>query len=497
MMRRNFSALAETVFDVLVVGGGIFGAGIARDAALRGLRVALIDKADFASGTSSRSSKLIHGGFRYLEQAAYRLVMESCRERQVLQKIAPHLVKPLPFLLPVYQDDPRSLGKMRIGMALYDALALYRNTARHRGLSAEATLGKEPALAKQGLRGSIMYYDCQEDDARFCVENVLHAVQLGALCLNYCQLTGFVSHNGSIVAAKAEDRISSESTEIRAKCFINAAGPWVDRVAGLAGVNNSYLKPTKGVHVLLPRLTEHHAIAFQAKRDGRIMFALPWNNCTIVGTTDTDYSGNPDDVHAEAADIEYILAEVHALFPDLRVDHSDVITTFAGLRPLLHQGNGTNPSSRSREWQIIHHGENFMSIAGGKYTTYRAEAQKIVDELLRKLGEKPRQCQTATTPLPAHATIADQLLADSPKVYASDIRRACEAELATSVDDVMRRRTSLALSRFGGPQTAAAVARIMTPCMGWSETQMRASLQDYLDQWESSRNATLSPQTAA
>ena len=489
MMRRNFPALGEEVFDVLIVGGGIFGAGIARDAALRGLRVALIDKADFASGTSSRSSKLIHGGFRYLEQAAYRLVMESCRERQILQRIAPHLVKPLPFLLPVYQGDQRSLGKMRIGMALYDALALYRNTARHRGLSPTATVEKEPQLAKQGLRGSIMYYDCQEDDARFCVENVLHAVQLGAVALNYCELSSFVSQNESIVAARVEDRLGAGSIEVRARCFINAAGPWVDRVAGLAGARDSYLKPTKGVHILLPKLTDHHAIAFQAKRDGRIMFVLPWNDCSIVGTTDTDYSGNPDDVHAEPADIEYILAEVRALFPDVRVDFSDVITTFAGLRPLLHQGNGANPSARSREWQIIHHGDSFMSIAGGKYTTYRAEAQKIVDELLRKLREKPRECKTAQIPLPTHPLIADQLIADSPTVYASHIRRACEAEFATSVDDVMRRRTSLALSRFGGAETAATVAQIMASTLGWTETQMRASLQHYLAQHESSLTA--------
>src|SRR2546421_3688829 len=476
MMRRNLYALGTEVFDVLVVGGGIFGAGIARDAALRGLRVALIDKADFASGTSSRSSKLIHGGFRYLEQAACRLVMESCRERQVLRNMAPHLVKPLPFLLPVYQGDKRSLGKMRVGMALYDALALYRNYARHRGLSARATVDQEPNLARTGLLGSILYWDCQEDDARFCVENILHAVRLGAVCVNYCELSGFVRSGESIAAASVEDRIGHEKTEVRAKCFINAAGPWVDRVAGLAGAGNSYLKPTKGVHILLPKLSEHHAIAFQAKRDGRIMFVLPWNDCSIVGTTDTDYSGAPDDVRAEAADIEYILSEVHALFPEAKVDYGDIITTFAGLRPLLYTGNGSKPSARSREWQIIHHGSNFMSIAGGKYTTYRAEAEKIVDELLNMLGQKPRECVTDQTPLPPPVSDADQLIADAPKVYASDIRRACEEELAISVDDVMRRRTSLALSRFGGPETAAMVAGVLGACAGWGDVQVCGSL---------------------
>src|SRR5207245_985079 len=292
-----------------------------------------------------------------------------------------------------------------------DGLALYRNYARHRGLSASATIGKEPHLAKQGLLGSILYYDCQEDDARFCVENILHAAQLGTVCVNYCELSGFVSQNDSIVAATVEDRTGHAALEVRAKCFINGAGPWVDRVAGLAGAGNSYLKPTKGVHILLPRLTEHHAIAFQAKRDGRIMFVLPWNDCTIVGTTDTDYKGDADDVRADAADIDYILREVHALFPEARVDYGDIITTFAGLRPLLHSGNGSQPSARSREWRIIHHGSNFMSIAGGKYTTYRAEAERIVDELLNKLGQKARECVTAKSPLPPPTSDPDQLIA--------------------------------------------------------------------------------------
>jgi glycerol-3-phosphate dehydrogenase len=497
MMRRIFSALGDEMFDVLVVGGGIFGAGIARDAVLRGLRVALIDKGDFASGTSSRSSKLIHGGFRYLEQGACRLVMESCRERQVLRNMAPHLVRPMPFLLPVYQGDRRTLGKMRVGMALYDALALYRNHARHRGLSASATAAMEPHLARQGLVGSILYYDCQEDDARFCIENILHAGQLGAVCVNYCELTGFVSRDDRIVAATVTDRIGHGSLEIRAKSFINAAGPWVDQVAGLAGAGNSYLRPTKGVHILLPRLTEHHAITFQGKRDGRIMFIMPWNDCTLVGTTDTDFRGDANDVRADAADLDYLLSEVRALLPDAKVDYSDIITTFAGLRPLLHNGNNSQPSARSREWQIIHHGANFMSIAGGKYTTYRAQAEKIVDALLQKLRQHARAATTAITPLPVHPANPDQLLAEAPKVYASDIRRACEEEMAMTVEDVMRRRTSLALSRFAGPETAGAVARIMANCMSWSESQMRSSLQQYLNQWESSRAAAIMPNTAA
>src|SRR4051794_25092164 len=254
-MKRDLDALAGRHFDLLVLGGGITGAGVALDAALRGLRVALVDKGDFASGTSSRSSKLIHGGFRYLEQGALRLVMESCHERQVLQRIAPHLVKQTPFLLPVYRLDPRSLGKMRLGMAIYDALAFYRDS-RHRTLSTAVTLSKEPKLARRGLMGAILYHDCQEDDARLCVENVLHAAKLGAVCLNYCEVLNFVKRQERIVAVKVEDAIGHESLEIEAKCFINAAGPWVDRVAGLNGAQRPMLRPTKGVHILLPKLTE-------------------------------------------------------------------------------------------------------------------------------------------------------------------------------------------------------------------------------------------------
>jgi glycerol-3-phosphate dehydrogenase len=470
-MIRDLQALSAGEFDVLVVGGGILGAGVAHDAALRGLNVALIDKGDFASGTSSRSSKLIHGGFRYLEQRAFGLVAESCRERQILRQIAPHLVKPQSFVLPVYDGDRRSLWQMRWGMRLYDLLARYRNVARYQALSPERVLMKEPMLGRAGLRGGILFYDCQEDDARFCLENVHHAAECGAVCANYCELTGFVTQGDKLVAGKVTDRLGMDLFEIRARTFINAAGPWVQRVASLPALagESIALSPTKGVHLVLPKLTEQHGIIFQARRDGRFLFVVPYAGGSLVGTTDTDFAGNADEVRAESPDVEYLLDEVRALMPQAKLDMTDVITTTAGVRALL-KADAQTPSSRSREHRIARHGQNLISVAGGKYTTYRAIAEEVVD----LIAEAP--CRTATTPLPNHAPSADDL--------ASRVTYACEQEMAMTVNDVMRRRTTLALGPEGGStEVAERVARVMAAAHGWNEELMRWHLNEYQEEW--------------
>ncbi|MGA2605484.1 MAG: glycerol-3-phosphate dehydrogenase/oxidase, partial [Verrucomicrobiia bacterium] len=277
-MNRDLLALSGQYFDLLVIGGGIFGAGVARDAALRGLRVALIEKSDFASGTSSCSSKLIHGGFRYLQQRDFRLVFEACRERHILQRTAPHLVRPLPFLFPIYQGGHISLTKLRLGMSLYDWLALRRNVATHRTVSVERTLMNEPSLSRQGLRGAVAFYDCQEDDARLCIDQILHAAELGASCINYCKLTGFVTREDRIVAARVRDEVGSCTFEISARVFINAAGPWVEQVCALTpfDARAARLSPAKGIHLVMPRLTRQHAIVFEARSDHRILFVIPW-----------------------------------------------------------------------------------------------------------------------------------------------------------------------------------------------------------------------------
>lgn len=485
-MKRDLAALSGQTFDLLVIGGGIFGAGVARDAALRGLRVALIDKADFASSASSCSSKLIHGGFRYLEQYAFGLVAEACRERRILQLIAPHLVRPLPFLLPVYEGDPRSFAKIRLGMTLYDLMARYQNVAPHQSLSPDAALVRESSLARHGLRGAVLFYDCQEDDARFCLENVLHAAVCGAVCANYCEAAGFVTRGNRIAAARVTNQLGgSEAFEIAAHAFVNAAGPWVEAVADLCGFNGHRvaLSPAKGVHLLLPRLTQQHAIAFQSRRDGRILFVIPWGEYSIVGTTDADWRGDPARVRAEPADIDYLLAEVRTVLPGGSARSSEIITTFAGIRALLRSGI-VNPSRRSREHRVVRHGENLVSIAGGKYTTYRAIAEEAVDLVCRLLGTRAAPCRTAEVPLPEHRPPSSkERIADAPAVYASDIDHACEHEMAVTVSDVMRRRTGLALSRHGGTETAAAVAELMAPLLGWSDDQKKRSLQQYLNEW--------------
>jgi glycerol-3-phosphate dehydrogenase len=481
-MRRDTSALAGEQFDLLIIGGGIVGAGIARDAALRGLRAALVDQGDFASGTSSRSSKLIHGGFRYLEQRAFHLVAESCRERAILQRIAPHLVRPVPFLLPVYDDSPRSLLTMRIGMTLYDLLALYRNTAPHRTLSADATLAVEPNLRMQGLRGAIRYYDCAEDDARFCVENILHAADLGAVCNNYCKVIA-MSHEGDRIASvRLRDELVGNEFETRARVIVNATGPWIERVASLRGTDTSSsvrLSATKGVHLLLPAITKEHAIAIQSA-DRRILFIIPWHDCSIVGTTDTDFSGDPATVQAADEDIEYLLTEISRAV-QRPITRAEVITTFAGVRPLLAAG-ATDPSARSREHRIVRQSENLITIAGGKYTTYRKIAEEAVDEVYRILGQPSPRCRTSHEMIPvrSHAR-SGELLCQQPEVFESDVLEACREEMATSIADVMWRRTGLALSRCGGEATARSVATLLASELNWDEAGAHRSVERFLD----------------
>jgi glycerol-3-phosphate dehydrogenase len=481
MTKRNLAALADREFDVLVIGGGIFGAGVARDAALRGLRVALIEQSDFASATSGRSSKLIHGGFRYLAQRDFKLVFEACRERNILQRIAPHLVRPLPFLFPVYEGGPVSLIKLRLGMTLYDWLALYRNVAPHRTLSPEEALSREPALSRTGLLGAVEFYDCQEDDARMCIENVLDAAERGAVCANYCALTGFEMRDDRIVAAKVCDQLATNSFQIGARVFVNAAGPWVDKICSLTsfGAKQPLISPTKGVHLVLPKLTQEHAVAFFSRCDGRVLLVIPWGNCSLIGTTDTDFRGDPGEVRAEHADVEYLLNEVRGLFPDKSISETDIVTTTAGVRALLRSDVGT-PSARSREHRVVQQGHNLLSIAGGKYTTYRLIAQQTVDSVISILNASAAPCHTAEVPLPNRRPAAGgEKISESPPVFASDIIHACEQEMAITLGDVMRRRTQLALSRNGGAETVGHVARLMASVLHWNEEKERAQIDRY------------------
>ena len=485
-MNRDLLALSGQYYDLLVVGGGIFGAAVARDAALRGLRVALVEKSDFASGTSSVSSKLIHGGFRYLQQHDFRLVFEACRERHILQRTVPHLVRPLPFVFPIYEGDEISLTKLRLGMSLYDWLALRRNVAPHRTLSVERTLMNEPSLSRKGLRGAVAFYDCQEDDARFCIDHILHAAELGASCINYCTLTGLITREDRIVAARVRDEVGSCTFEISARVFINAAGPWVEQVCALTPFDARAvrLSPAKGVHLVVPQLTRQHAVAFQARSDHRILFVIPWGDYSLLGTTDTDYDGDPAQARVDQADVNYLLAEARILFPDAALSESDVITTTVGVRSVAASALAS-PSARSREHRVVQTGRNLLSIIGGKYTTHRVIAQETVDAACRLLSVTPPPCRTADVPVPnRRPAAAGQAISEALKVYASDITHACQHEMVVTLEDVMRRRTPLALSRAGSPEVASTVAHLMAPLMGWSADEQRAQFERYVEEWK-------------
>jgi len=490
-MKRDIAALAGPQFDVAVIGGGIIGAGIARDAALRGLSVALIEQSDFASGTSSRSTKLVHGGLRYLEHYAFGLVSEACRERQTLLEMAPHLVRPVSFLLPVYEGDARSLLKIRLGVTLYDWLTPRHDALpSHQTLSAAEAVSAEPALAGGSLQGAVRFYDCQMDDARLCIETIADACRHGAVCANYCRVTGFRRERDRLVSVQAWDEVSGHNIEVRARLFVNATGPWVERIAKLAtqATEAMTLSPTQGVHLVIPRVNREHGIYFQARNDGRMIFLLPWDDTSLLGTTDTDFARDPGTAQAEGSDVEYLLNQVHRCAPEVSVRESDVITSFAGVRALI-QSDRRRPSSRSREERIVRHDTNLLSIAGGKYTTFRAISEKAVDKACRLLGIRRTRCRTQERPLQQmHPPPTGERLADSPSVFASDVTYSCRSEMPITLSDLMRRRTRLALSQHGGEAVARKVCDLMAGELGWDDSTSRRMLADYLAEWRAGRD---------
>jgi glycerol-3-phosphate dehydrogenase len=396
-MRRVVAAFTEGTFDLLVLGGGITGGGVALDAALRGLRVALIDKGDFASGTSSASSKLVHGGLRYLESAAFGLVYEALHERRQLLENAPHVVRPLRFVLPFYRGARLPPWKWRAGLTLYDLLAGQGNIRRSRPLSARQIAHAYPGLRTRGLLGGAAYFDAQMDDARLCLEVVRSAALVGACVCNYVEAVELPASAGGVHAVRAVDRAGGGELLVRARQVLNATGPWVDAVCRLAGdPSGPKLEPTKGVHVLAPSRDLDSAFLLLHPADGRVFFVIPWMGKTLLGTTDTFSTAGPDALRVEPADVEYLLAGFNHYFePGLRPE--GLCGRFAGLRPLIRSRPG-QPSSLSREFRLFAGPSGLLSVAGGKYTTYRHMAETVTDEVLRRLGRKAA-CRTQHFPL--------------------------------------------------------------------------------------------------
>jgi len=402
-VRREPASLSEGTFDLLIIGGGITGAGVALDAAQRGLKVALIDKGDFASATSSASSKLVHGGLRYLEQAQLKLVHESLVERRNLLRNAPHLVKPLRFILPFYMRSRMPRWKGRIGLWLYDLLAGSHNLQRSRDLSPLRLSRSFPALRRQGLLGAVEYYDAQMDDARLALEVVLSARRFSAQVANYVQAVDIdLAGNGTAEVA-VKDLLADARYTIRARQVLNTTGPWVDAIRRLAGERQAEaeLQPTKGVHVIVAGApfsaggepsSKNTAFTLLHPQDGRVFFVLPWQGQTLLGTTDSFCDDPADALKVTREEEQYLLDGYnHHFEPSLKL--SDIRGRFAGLRPLL-RSKPSEPSARSREFRIIEGPGNLISVAGGKWTTYRHMAELITDRVVNRLG-RSRRCRTA------------------------------------------------------------------------------------------------------
>ncbi len=408
-MKRALAPLAAGVFDLLVLGGGITGAGIALDAALRGLSVALIDRGDFAGGTSSASSKLVHGGLRYLEHGDFHLVHEALAERRLLLHNAPHLVRPLEFLIPFYAGSRVARWQWRLALTLYDLLAGRGNLARSRPLDQARIRREFPTLRPEGLRGGAVYFDAQMDDARLCIEVMRTASLQGACVANYVEAAGFLTEGGRIAGVRAVDRLTGGEFAIRARQVVNATGPWIDAVCRMAGDSHGpYLQPTKGVHIIVPnRMPLGIAMLLLHPADGRVFFVIPWPrpgnghdeqpaNHLLIGTTDTFTQELPDSLHVTSADIAYLL-EGHNHFLQPAMQPTDVQGSFVGLRPLIRSAPG-EPSAISREFRLIESPSGLLSIAGGKYTTYRHMAEIATDRVM-KLRRRPGRCRTHAFPL--------------------------------------------------------------------------------------------------
>jgi len=399
-MNNRFSALNRDAiqkelisdeYDIIVIGGGITGAGIALDAVSRGLKVALIEKKDFAWGTSSRSTKLIHGGLRYLKQFEINLVREVGRERAIVHRNARHLVIPEKMLLPIVEGG--SLGKAlsSIGLWVYDYLAHVERQERRKMLDKKEVIAVEPLVRTDILKGGGLYFEYRTDDARLTIEVMKSAVNRGAACLNYTEVTGYAYKGKQVSGVKVTDQLSGKSYIINSKKVINATGPWVDHLRKLDSgkVTGKRLHLTKGVHIVVPRhrLPIQQAVYFDVEADDRMQFAVPRDEITYIGTTDTTFKADPDHPTSKGEDVDYILESTNHMFPGINLTRKDVVSSWAGLRPLIHQ-QGKDPSELSRKDEIFNAKSGLISIAGGKLTGYRKMAERIVDLTIDKLGEE-------------------------------------------------------------------------------------------------------------
>lgn len=488
------TSLEGSRFDVLVIGGGITGAGVARDAAMRGLEVALVEKNDFASGTSSRSSRLVHGGIRYLEYAQVGMVRESVRERETLLRIAPHLVHRLEFTWPVYRKARISRTRLRVALAVYNVLA--GKVSFPHIESRVALLGHEPLLKSDGLHGGAVYTDAATDDSRLTLANILAAQATGAIVVNHAEAVRPISRDRDQWLVKVHDAALNADFEVRASVIVNATGPWRLNLERRWPQHRAQRRGSKGVHIALPReaIGNQGALTILSPDDGRVMFILPAGKFTIVGTTDTWTDESPEEVRASHSDIQYLLRAVNAYYPNAQVTEGDVVSAWAGIRPLADWDPDKSPSEFSREHRINRNGAGMINVSGGKLTTYRAMAEEIVDCVENELGRKPTKCTTAEVELPGaerSERVAAMIKSDPtagvcvvphlPYTIA-DLRYAIENEMALTLSDLLMRRTRIAFETPDhGVGVAATVADAVAAVASWDKYQRAAQIDAYAD----------------
>ncbi len=507
--------LPSATLDVLIVGGGIVGAGIARDAAMRGLTTGLVEQHDFAFGTSSRSSRLLHGGLRYLAQGRIGLVYEASLEKKIIHHIAPHLAEPLPFVFPTYRGNPDwRLWQLQMGVKIYDLLCGGRNLGRSTWLNTKEVLGKVPILRAADLNGAVRYYDGFTNDARLTLDTLRSAARAGATLVNYCRFKDAVRANierhpltpslsppdgervaegrvkgarqpnrrsaGGYWECEVEDTLTGRTLQVRARTIVNATGPWADGLPHSA----VKLRVTKGIHLVVERSRLRVPETVVMTEGKRILFAIPWGERTILGTTDTDYHGSLDEVTADAADIRYVLQITNEFFPQATLTTADVISSWAGLRPLVADPKG-KPSDISRSHEIKHPEPGWWDVAGGKLTTYRLMAEQTVDEVVKALQEAdaPRPgvgpCRTAGEPLLPVSETQNISGILPPEFCQRVVEHYCVNEWAVHVDDVMVRRTSWHHYHRDAARKAAHVAEWMAELLGWTKAQTTAELERY------------------
>jgi glycerol-3-phosphate dehydrogenase len=464
----------DGLFDAAIVGGGIIGSGIARDAARRGLRVALVEKADFGGGTTAGSTRLIHGGLRYLERLDLPLVRLDLRERETLLRIAPHRVTPLPFLLPCYGRSLFYRAKLRAGMLLYDALSFDKSLPNHRFLSADETLRAEPGLIPRGLAGAALYWDAQVDSPELLtLDNIADATACGAVTLNYVEALEALAAGAELRGLRVRDTLTGDQRELRARIVVNASGPWFDRVAArLAPHPAPRIRTTKGVHLACDHPPRHAVVLF-SKIDGRLMFVIPWLGYAWIGTTDTDFAGDPAAAAATGQDIDYLLRSAAGFMPSLGLAH--VHWTSAGIRALVTRSG--SESAVSRLHKIEQPRPGLISVLGGKITGYRAIAAEVTDLLSARLGlNKPST--TAELPLPRPP--------DFPSLEAR-VTHSVRHQRCLRVEDFMLRRSLLGFRPDRGAQAFEQVARLMGQELKWSEAERLAETQSYREKCDGTR----------